>query len=434
MTQWIRHPSEAFVGQGGFGSGVPVIDDASPFWGSGSDPNPVAQRLPYNHSYGGYSDTSESPAQASASSKTQLNLTYATLPITLQGHNIGSAVKSDRYPDTDLADIQDDVAYLSHRGGTTVDWGWFQEGYGSYYDDSQGPTVQGTHAAYVTHHNGPQFFGYIANNDTFSAHLHGLHDFYATLHNGMLPNTGGVYYVKGGFKNELGLTPLDPDPAVQKNFLGDDDHPAYSDAQISDALLATEIDAIAQSKYWAHSVIIVTWDDSEGDYDHVQPPIQSFGPDGQVLTDGPRVPLLVVSPYARTGYVDSEVGSQASVVKFVDTLFGLTPLAQLPDELAARSVGQTRYGMSNLGPSDALTPYVGALLGAFDWSRLDGRRAPVSASEAIVPPADFAPVVQTGLGCAYAGVTPVRPPAGLGQMPSDFNPRPSTDPTPATHS
>jgi phospholipase C len=430
VTQWIEHPDEAFFGQAVWGSGVPMLDDADPFWGSGSDPNPPAKRLPYNHYDMGYTRTGASQTVPSASSPIQINLTYATLPLTLQGRSIGSVVENDRYRESDLGDIEDDVDYLTHQGGKTLDWGWYQEGFGSYFDDSQGPAVQGTHAAYVTHHNGPQYFGYIANNDTLAAHLHGLHAFYTTLQAGRLPSSGGVFYVKGSYYNELGLTPADPDTTVQRNFLGDDDHPQYSDAQISEALLAAEINAIARSKYWAQSVIIVTWDDSEGDYDHVPPPVQSFGPDHLVMTDGPRVPLLVISPYAKTGFVDHEKGSQASVVKFVDTLFGLTPLAELPDELAARKEGETRYGSSNLGPSDALTPGVGDLLGAFDLERLSGRTAPVPASAAVVPTTNFAPRTQMTLGCAYAGVTPVTPPSGLGRVPADFNPRPSTNPGP----
>jgi len=64
---------------------------------------------------------------------------------------------------------------------------------------------------------------------------------------------------------------------VQKNFLGDDDHPAYSDAQISEAMVAEAINKIANSPYWSQCAIIITWDDSEGDYDHVQPPLRTYG-------------------------------------------------------------------------------------------------------------------------------------------------------------
>jgi phospholipase C len=40
-----------------------------------------------------------------------------------------------------------------------------------------------------------------------------------------LPKSGGVFFVKGGYQNTFGLEPADPDPKVQKNFLGDDDTP-----------------------------------------------------------------------------------------------------------------------------------------------------------------------------------------------------------------
>ncbi|MEJ2679322.1 MAG: alkaline phosphatase family protein, partial [Gemmatimonadota bacterium] len=223
ITQWIEHPDQAVFGDGAHGSGVPVFDDVTPFWGSGSDANPPGKRLPYRHVAKGYRDTAASPTVPSVSSHVQINLTYATRPITLQGGSIGSVAEHDRDRDDDLGDIEDDVAYLTRRGGRTIDWAWYEEGFGSYYDDSQGPAVQGTHAAYVTHHNGPQYFGYIANNDTLTAHLHGLHDFYTALQSGGLPPSGGVFYVKGGYKNELGLTPADPDPRVQRSFLGDDD-------------------------------------------------------------------------------------------------------------------------------------------------------------------------------------------------------------------
>ncbi len=124
---------------------------------------------------------------------------------------------------------------------------------------------------------------------------------------------------------------------MQKNFLGDDDHPAYSDAQISEAMVATAVNAIARSRYWSQCAIIITWDDSEGDYDHVPPPIRSRGPDRSVLTDGPRVPLILISPYARVHCIAHESGDHGSVIKFADALFALKPLAELPDELKGAS-------------------------------------------------------------------------------------------------
>ena len=143
---------------------------------------------------------------------------------------------------------------------------------------------------------------------------------------------------------------------MQKNFLGDDDHPAYSDAQISEALVTEAINKIAASPYWGQSAIIVTWDDSEGDYDHVPPPIVTAGPDKSVISFGPRVPLILISPFAKAGYISHDQGSQSSVVKFIDTVFGLPPLATLPDELLGRYLGMARIWSTRPGAKRRADP------------------------------------------------------------------------------
>ncbi|MGH7714721.1 MAG: alkaline phosphatase family protein, partial [Vulcanimicrobiaceae bacterium] len=361
----------------------------------------------------------------------QRNLTFATLPLTLQGKTLAAKIKADTDPDDDLADIHQDVAAITARGQRPVAFGWYEEGYDREPTDP-GPTdAEGTHASYITHHNGPQYFGYISNNSKFRSDLHGLQDFFDAVDRQTLPKANGLFYVKGGYENTLGLKPTDPDPKVQKNFIGDDDHPGYSDAQISDAMVATTIDKIAASSYWPESAIIVTWDDSEGDYDHVPPPIHSYGPDGSVVTDGPRVPLLVISPYARAHAVAHAVGDHASVVKFVDWLFNRTPLALLPDERRARALGVKEFRQSNLGPADALTPDVTDLSSAFDPARLAGLAPPLPASYATVPSnlVDELPEA-SGYDCKALGITPVDIALGVpNDIPTDFNPRPRTDPS-----
>ena len=83
----------------------------------------------------------------------------------------------------------------------------------------------------------------------------------------------------------------------RRAFQGNDDHPGYSDAQISEALLADSINAIASSKYWPESAIIITYDETDGLYDHTQPKIRSWDPLGNALDQGPRIPAIVISPY-----------------------------------------------------------------------------------------------------------------------------------------
>ncbi|HEX4070105.1 MAG TPA: alkaline phosphatase family protein, partial [Planctomycetaceae bacterium] len=412
QTQWALHPGQA--PHAGKTKGVPVLNDLDPFWGSILDP---FAHLPQN------ADEPAKPADV------QQNLTFASLPLTLWGKDLKAVADKDADPDDDLEDVGRDVAAITKTGKPALGFGWYQEGFDREPADPGPADAEGRHASYITHHNGPQYFGYIANNPRMRENLHGLDDFYRDLRNRSLPATGGLVYVKGGYQNIFGLTPANPDPAVQKNFRGDDDHPAYSDSQISEAMVAMTINRIADSPYWNQCAIIVTWDDCEGDYDHVPPPIRSVGPDGLPLSDGPRVPLLLVSPYARVHHVAHAVGSHASVVKFVDRLFDLIPLAKLPDELLGRQLGLKQFGQPDLGPADAITPDVTDLLDAFDPARLSGVAAPLP-KEYVTVPADL---VQTlpftnGYGCKNLGITPVDKKLNIkNEVPADFNPRPNTN-------
>ena len=412
-TQWALHPNNTTAT-------VPLMVDDDPFWGSPSDKS--TSPLPVNPGdYPGYPVAS--------------NLTFATLPLSMLLSTANTVTATDPTASSDLVDVTDDVAFLSKLTQPAVTFGWYQEGFDKESTDTAGPvTANGSHASYVTHHNGPQYFGYVANTPALRAQLHGLGDFYSALQNSTLPKAGGVFYVKGGYTNTMGITPADPDPTVQKNFLGDDDHPAYSDAQISEAMVANSINAIAASAYWPQSAIIITWDDAEGDYDHVAPPIVNFGPDKTAQSFGPRVPLILISPYAKLGYISSQQGSHSSVVKFVDTVFGLPPLATLPDELLGRYLGLVTLGQEDLGPQDALTPGITDLLDAFSTSRLMGLSVPLTPDYVMVAPSYVTRIPQvTGLGCSDLGILTTDRQLGItNNIPADFNPRPKTNPTPAT--
>ena len=342
QTQWALHRDEAYTGTGGSTKGVPVTNDLDPFWGSALDPTAPPDRMPVANNGKGTANP-------------QINLTFATLPLTLAGGSLQDVVQSDEDPAGDLADVQDDIPFISKLKNAAVPFGWYEEGYDKEPTDAGPVDANGTHASYITHHNGPQYFGYVSNNSQMRMQLHGLGDFFTAVENSTLPKQGGVFFVKGGFQNLFNLKPVDPDANVQLNFLGDDDHPAYSDAQISEAMVAEGINKIAASPYWSQSAIIITWDDSEGDYDHVPLPIRTFGPDNSQISNGPRVPFLLISPYARTHYISQAQGSHSSVVKFIDTLFNLPPLALLPDELRGRELGKQEFGQDDLGPEDALT-------------------------------------------------------------------------------
>jgi phospholipase C len=81
------------------------------------------------------------------------------------------------------------------------------------------------------------------------------------------------------------------------------------------------VNAIGKSKFWSTTAIFVQWDDWGGLYDHVPPPYQNY--DGM----GFRVPLLIISPYAKQDYVSHVQYETASVLRFAEDLFGLSRLA-----------------------------------------------------------------------------------------------------------
>ena len=127
-------------------------------------------------------------------------------------------------------------------------------------------------------------------------------------------------------------------------FIGNDDHPAYSDQQISEAFAARAINDIANSPYWPESAIIITYDETDGFYDHVSPERRSTFADGSPLAAGPRIPTILISPYAASGEISHRYSEHGSVIKFINELFGLVPLASLPDEVKGRELGATDTG------------------------------------------------------------------------------------------
>ena len=154
--------------------------------------------------------------------------------------------------------------------------------------------------------------------------------------NNALPE-GGVFYIRGGYMNQMGLLPPITNPhtpraeiaAINAAKAGDDDHPAYSDRQISEAMAARVINAIAANpKIWEQSAIIITYDESDGFYDHVPPRILSYGPDGLPLSRGIRVPLILISPYARTHAVSHAEGDHNAVIETINDDLRSAPARQ----------------------------------------------------------------------------------------------------------
>lgn len=99
------------------------------------------------------------------------------------------------------------------------------------------------------------------------------------------------------------------------------DHPP-SAMQGGQNFVTKIVNAVMKSSYWSSTAILVTWDDWGGFYDHVTPPqIDHVGL-------GSRAPLLVISPYAKQGYISHQQGEFSSLAKFVEAVFGLPSLNQ----------------------------------------------------------------------------------------------------------
>jgi len=107
---------------------------------------------------------------------------------------------------------------------------------------------------------------------------------------------------------------------VCPDFLNSD-HPG-SQPDSGPSWVAQVVNAIGQSQYWNTSAVVVVWDDWGGLYDHVAPPQLDY----QGL--GIRVPLLIVSPYAKQGYVSHTQYEFGSLVKFIETTWKLGSLGK----------------------------------------------------------------------------------------------------------
>ena len=107
------------------------------------------------------------------------------------------------------------------------------------------------------------------------------------------------------------------------------------------------IDAIMRSPMWKDTAIFLTLDDYGGFYDHVPPPqVDDFG-------FGIRVPMLVMSPYAREGVVSGELGEFSSVLRFIEDNWGLN-LAHAPRSGTRRRCSRPSTSTRSRGQPDPL--------------------------------------------------------------------------------
>ena len=135
----------------------------------------------------------------------------------------------------------------------------------------------------------------------------------------------------------------------QVSFMTDappyDEHPT-ANIQTGEALVEKVIKAVQAGPKWASTVILLTWDEGGGFFDHRPPTeIDAFG-------SGIRVPMLVVSPLAKKAHVDTTYSDHASVLKFIEHVFGLPTLASINHQFDSGTPNVGQGGGKPFPPRD----------------------------------------------------------------------------------
>jgi len=229
---------------------------------------------------------------------------------------------------------------LNDRG---ITWGWFQGGFNLGLTNPNGTTgckrshtssVTGvTETDYIQHHEPFQYYSSTANpkhlrptttigESDQANHQYDIDDFYTAVNSGHMP---AVSFLKA--------------PGYQ------DAHAGYSDPIDEQAFVVSVINFLEQRPEWKSTAVIINYDDSDGWYDHQMGPIvnQSQTADDELTGSGqcgsstntalagvtaehvqgrcgygPRIPIMVISPWAKKNFVDHTVTDQSSILRFVE--------------------------------------------------------------------------------------------------------------------
>jgi acid phosphatase len=130
-----------------------------------------------------------------------------------------------------------------------------------------------------------------------------------------------------------------PPVAFFKPVGGQNQHPGYANIDDGDAHIAGVINALKASPQWGHMVIVLTYDEYGGQWDHVAPP------KGDLIGPGTRIPALIISPYAKSGTVDHTAYDTASILRLITKRYGLPVLPGL----TARDAALVANGGSAMG-------------------------------------------------------------------------------------
>lgn len=287
-----------------------------------------------------------------------------------------------RYPTVSMVNNNKNVGDLLNAKGVT--WGWFEGGFMPTARDANGNAICGAQHAniggvmvndYIPHHEPFQYYQSTANphhlppssvamiGKTDQAnHQYDLMDFWKAVDAGTMP---AVSFLKAaGYQ---------------------DGHAGYSDPLDEQMFLVNTINRLQKSRYWNSTAVIIAYDDSDGWYDHVMPPIvrQSSDPSHDGLVDGncgsvadgghqdrcgygPRLPLLVISPWAKKNYVDHSITDQSSILRFVEDNWHLGRIDDSFDQLAGSLNGMFNFNRQHANARLFLAPVTGEVVSQDD--------------------------------------------------------------------
>jgi phospholipase C len=261
-----------------------------------------------------------------------------------------------------------------------ITWGWFQGGFrptgktsdGEAVCDAEHKNIGGAYMSdYLAHHEPFQYYKSTANphhlpptaldkvGQTDQAnHQYDLQDFWSALDQGTLP---AVSYLKA--------------PGYE------DGHAGYSSPLDEQRYIVDAINHLQKSKFWESTAVILAYDDSDGWYDHVMPPIvngsataeDSLSGEGRCGEPeagayqgrcgyGPRLPLLVISPYAKKNFVDHTLTDQTSILRFIEDNWQLGRIGdQSFDVIAGRLNDMFDFAHPRQNDRLALDPAIGVV-------------------------------------------------------------------------
>ncbi len=128
----------------------------------------------------------------------------------------------------------------------------------------------------------------------------------------------------------------------------------------------------------------------------------------------------MISPWSLQGSISHQYSEHGSVIKFINELFNLVPLAQLPDEAHARSLGQANLGQANLGPSDDPANELGDLTEAFDYTRMQNNTPILPVGRDVLADADQDAAASGDGDLRRRTATPTAPARRSAILPTDF--------------